>query len=428
MKPKNNDHRPKIRLPIEVILLIIDHLISDTAGPQPFLPATSLITKTLLALTTVSRATHTTASRLLWQNCLYIDTRERLDALRKSVSKKSVITGRVPWKAYAPARMFLCPFHLANDFAVSEYSPVPDETSLIPRLDMIPDDEPFPQGFSTIAADDDDESFWSRPYETDEPWLLPDSPMYSELKTLSVFQDIRKILVTLAPVLKTLVVDMPLRTLYRQDDHYGIRQILRKGFEALTDIEEIVSVEDELYLDSMGGREEPQVWAQWPKLKRLALYNVLADEELWQNMLSCPQLETAIFIRADRVGHVENPIDVKREWSRAWVAGNSREATTNSGEGRYPGPEITIAFCNTEPELPHFDSYIPSWNAMDPENKICVLTVPTDSITLHKTPEEFPWRNDPIVVSQEWVRNQALTGTLWKDIKRESLFMSSKSE
>jgi hypothetical protein len=65
---------------------------------------------------------------------------------------------------------------------------------------------------------------------------------------------------------------------------------------------------------------------------------------------------------------------------------------------------------------------------MDPENKICVLTVPTDTIYFGQTPRDHPWQNDPIGVSQEWVRNRALTGTLWEDVKRDRLFMSSKSE
>ncbi|SPJ81502.1 uncharacterized protein FTOL_08907 [Fusarium torulosum] len=419
MEPNKNDHRPKIRLPVEVILLIIEYLIPDTVGPQPILPAISLITKTLLALTTVSRATHLTASKLLWQNCLYIDSRERLRAFRESISQKSVITGCTPWQAYAPARVFLCPFSLLNDITGSEYSPVADEDSRIPRLYITPDGEP---------ADDNEESLRNRHYEPDDPWQVPESPMYSDLQNLAMIEDVRDILFNLAPVLKTLVVDMPLRNLYREDDHYGIRKILREGFEALANIEEIVSVRDELYLDSMGRREDPEVWTQWPKLKRMALYNVSADEELWQNMLLCPQLETAIFTRADGVGYADNPIDMKREWSRAWVAGTSRAATTNSVEGRYPGPEITIAFCNTVPELPNFDSYIPSWHTMDPENMICVVTAPTDSISFQQTPTDYPWEDDPISASQEWVRNRALTGTLWEDIKRESIFMSSKSE
>ncbi|KAH7263001.1 hypothetical protein BKA59DRAFT_41982 [Fusarium tricinctum] len=427
MEPQKNHHRPKSSLPVEVILLIIEHLIPDSAGPRPILPAISPITKALLAFTAVSRATHLTASRLLWQNCLYIDSRERLRALRESVSQTSVIAGCTPWEAYTPTRIFLCPISLTEDITGSRYSPVDDEASSIDRLDTTPDGEPVPLGFET-TADGNEQSLRNRSDDPDDPRLVPESPMYSDLQNLSLVEDVREVLFTLAPVLKTLVVDMPLRNLYREDDHHGIRKILREGFEALVDIEEIVSVRDELYLDSTGGFEDPQVWIRWPKLKRMALYNVSADEELWQNMLLCPQLETAIFTRADDVEYDEYLINIKREWSRAWVTGTSRAATTNSGQGRYPGPEITIAFCNTAPELPNFDSYVSSWHTMDPENKICVLTVPTDTIYFGQTPRDHPWQNDPIGVSQEWVRNRALTGTLWEDVKRDRLFMSSKSE
>lgn len=426
MEPKKSDHCPKVGLPVEIILLIIEHLIPDSAGPRPILPANSLITKTLLAFTTVSRATHLTASRLLWQNCLYIDSRERLRALRESASQKSAITGYTPVEAYSPTRIFLCPFSLSDDATGSEYSSVADEASSIHQLDITPDGELVPLGFET-TADDNDESLQNRPDEPDDQ-LVPEIPMYSDLQNLSMIQDVREILFNLAPVLKTLVVDMPLRNLYREDDHYGIRKILREGFEALADIEEIVSVRDELYLDSTGGFEDPQVWIRWPKLKRMALYNVSADEELWKNMLLCPQLETAIFTRGDGVEYDGDLIDMKREWSRAWAASTSGTLTTNSSQGRYSGPEITIAFCNTAPELPNFDSYIRSWHNMDPENKICVLTVPTDTIYFGQSPKDYPWEYDPIGVSQEWIRNRALTGSLWEDIKRESLFMSSKSE
>ncbi|KAH6969439.1 hypothetical protein DER45DRAFT_549279 [Fusarium avenaceum] len=426
MEPKKSDHCPKVGLPVEIILLIIEHLIPDSAGPRPILPADSLITKTLIAFTTVSRATHFTASRLLWQNCLYIDSRERLRALRESASQKSVITGYTPVEAYTPTRIFLCPFSLTEDITGSEYSSVADEASSIHQLDITPDGELVQLGFET-TADDNEESLRNRPDEPDDQ-LVPEIPSYSDLQNLSIIEDVREILFTLARVLKTLVVDMPLRNLYRENDRYGIRKILREGFEALDDIEELVSVRDELYLDSTGGFEDPQVWIRWPKLKRMALYNVVADEELWQNMLLCPHLDTAIFTRGDGVEYDDFLIDMKREWSRAWAAGTSGVPTTNNGQGRYPGPEITIAFCNTAPELPKFDSHIPSWHTMDPENKICVLTVPTDTIYFGQSPKDYPWHNDPIGVSQEWIRNRALTGTLWEDIKRESFFMSSKSE
>ncbi|CAJ0541347.1 Ff.00g080050.m01.CDS01 [Fusarium sp. VM40] len=425
MEPKKTDHYPQIVLPVEIVLLIIEHLIPHSAGPRPILPAISPITKTLLAFTTVSRATHFTASRMLWQNCLYIDSRERLRALRKSVSQKSFITGCTSWEAYAPTRIFLGPSYLPEEITESENSPVADEASSIHRLDLTPDGELVPLGFET-TADDNEETFRNRPDGPDDQ-LVPGIPMYSDLQNLSIVEDVRMVLFTLAPVLKILVVDMPLRNLYREDDHCEIRKILREGFEALVDIEELVSVRDELYLDSTGGFEDPQVWIQWPKLKRMALYNVSADEELWQNMLLCPQLETAIFTRADDVEYDEHLINVKREWSRAWVAGTSGVPTTNKGQGRYSGPEITIAFCNTAPELPKFGSYIHSWHTMDPENKICVLTVPTDTIYFGQSPKDYPWHNDPIGVSQEWIRNRALTGTLWEDIKRESFFISSKS-
>ncbi|KAM0472154.1 hypothetical protein ACHAP7_008826 [Fusarium lateritium] len=433
MELNKNDHYPKTKLPVEIILLIIEHLIPDTAGLKPILPASSIITKTLLALTTASRATHLTASRLLWQNCLYIDSSERVRAFRKAVSRKSFMTSCTPCVAYAPTRMLLCPFSFSDDIVGSEYSTVADEAFSTPQVYTTPDGETLPVALET-SGDDNEESPRNRPNAPGGPWIMPDTPMYSdpqsfsiysEIQNLSMAEDVRDILFALAPVLKTLVVDMPLRTLYREDDHYGIRKILREGFETLSNIEEIVSVRDELYLDSTGDYDDPQVWAQWPKLKRMALYNVLAEEELWQNMLLCPQLETAIFTRADGVRYSQN---VKREWFKAWVVGTSKAATTNGNEEQYSGPGITIAFCDVARELPDFGSYDSSWQTMDPENKICILNVPTDSVYLQQTRRDNRWGEDPIWVSQEWVRERSLTGTLWEDIKSESRFMSSMSE
>ena len=75
---------------------------------------------------------------------------------------------------------------------------------------------------------------------------------------------------------------MPLRTLHPEEDHKGVRPVLRQGFEALVNLGECVSVEDELYLHvHFYLREESPVWATcWPRLRRLYLYNVMLDDEI----------------------------------------------------------------------------------------------------------------------------------------------------
>ncbi|PHH85211.1 hypothetical protein CDD83_754 [Cordyceps sp. RAO-2017] len=64
------------KLPTELILHIVECVLP--ANPRALLPASHAATKTLLALTRVSRATYQHASKLLRQRCLYLDSNRRL--------------------------------------------------------------------------------------------------------------------------------------------------------------------------------------------------------------------------------------------------------------------------------------------------------------------------------------------------------------
>lgn len=64
------------RLPTELMLHIVECVLP--ANPQALIPPSHAATKTLLALTRVSRATYGHASRLLRQRCLYLDSSRRL--------------------------------------------------------------------------------------------------------------------------------------------------------------------------------------------------------------------------------------------------------------------------------------------------------------------------------------------------------------
>lgn len=63
-------------LPPELLLQIIECVLP--ANPRALLPASHSSTKTLLALTRVSRATYAKASELLRKRCLYLDSSRRL--------------------------------------------------------------------------------------------------------------------------------------------------------------------------------------------------------------------------------------------------------------------------------------------------------------------------------------------------------------
>ena len=79
--------------------------------------------------------------------------------------------------------------------------------------------------------------------------------------------------------LRRLVIDMPLRSVYPEDPGGPlVRPRLRHAFESLTNLQEFVSVKDELYLAVTEETRETPVWSSWKSLRRLSLYNVLLDK------------------------------------------------------------------------------------------------------------------------------------------------------
>ncbi|KAF4448615.1 hypothetical protein F53441_7990 [Fusarium austroafricanum] len=407
------------KLPVEVILLIIEHLVTKNE-PRPILPASDLTTKTLLALTTVSKAIYPVASRLLFQNCLYIDSCEKAQQFRYYLSQKSPVTGRSPCEAYGSARLFLSPFTSLGGYSSPGYAPVSPVMPSTPAHSL-PHGDPEPD---PLEPQHSEEAIPSPDYS-------PDSPV-SPLSDLPTVKAVNEILITLAPILKSIVVDMPLRSLYPEDDHQRVRKILRHGFEALINIEELTSVRDELYLATVerlgdSWAREPEVWAQWPKLRRLALYNVMADNDLWEVMMSCEQLEVAVFTRPDyEYDHGWMLPNIKQQWCTAWNAvKNKRGMTSSNDEMPYQGPEITLAFCNWASSLVSFDELLPRWHALDPDNRICIMTVPTDGAQAGGDEQDT---DDVIWDSQYWIKERALHGTLWENIKTENNFTTSRIE
>ncbi|KAL7790954.1 hypothetical protein V8C37DRAFT_382954 [Trichoderma ceciliae] len=67
---------PSPSLPPELLLLVIEAILPP--NPQQMLPISHISTRTLLALTRVSRATHTQATRLLRERCMFVDSSRRL--------------------------------------------------------------------------------------------------------------------------------------------------------------------------------------------------------------------------------------------------------------------------------------------------------------------------------------------------------------
>jgi hypothetical protein len=73
-KPTNKMSSPS--LPPELLLLIIEAVMPP--NPHLLFPASNITTRTLLALTRVSRVTYAQATRLLRQRCMFVDSSRRL--------------------------------------------------------------------------------------------------------------------------------------------------------------------------------------------------------------------------------------------------------------------------------------------------------------------------------------------------------------
>jgi hypothetical protein len=286
----------------------------------------------------------------------------------------------MPCEAYGSTRLFLCPF--SN----------PDPQS--PVSDSIDGD---------IDEDTLSLSFSSTP------------PVISQLEDFATVQAVNEILITLAPVLKAIIVDMPLRSVRPEDDIVGVRKLLREGFEALVNVEELVSISDELYLDTKEDHSEPEVWTRWPKLRCLSLYNVFVEPDLWKNMLQCPQLEIAVLTRADAWQDMSR-VNIKNQWSRACAEATSQCRTSFDDRIPYQGREIVIAFCDWNSELPRFDTFADTWERLDPDNLIWIMTVPIDPPYDPATPGHAYYYGD---TPQSWIRSRALSGSLWDDVYTE---------
>ncbi|RAK78811.1 uncharacterized protein BO72DRAFT_526376 [Aspergillus fijiensis CBS 313.89] len=176
-------------LPGELILQIIECLIPSAS--RKIQPPSDIVTQTLVSLTLACKLTHHPARRLLFQHCLYIDSRKRLDKL----------LGR------------------------SRY---------------------FGESSDTTTSD---QSHLSPPIQARSLYLAPFPP--NQLDDLHTVHQVDRLLSQVGPTLRKLVINIPLRYLYPEDDVQGLRAILRAAFSRLPALEDFCSVQDELYLKAL---------------------------------------------------------------------------------------------------------------------------------------------------------------------------------
>lgn len=120
------------------------------------------------------------------------------------------------------------------------------------------------------------------------------SPFEYTIDDLPMCSRVRELYNYTGGTLRRLVIDMPLRSLWPQDDHLGVRPILWEGFERLENLEEFVSIRDACALELTVDGRNPDVWASWTKLKRLALYNVDLTHFFFRDLACLSHLETLV--------------------------------------------------------------------------------------------------------------------------------------
>jgi hypothetical protein len=308
-------------LPADILLSVLDFVVPASIHSPIALSLRSTTTKTILSLTLTSRTIYPTARRLLYTHCLYINTPRRLHDLLKILSD--------PSDPSKPSR---------------------NNEHLLPYIT----------------------SLYLRPFAS-----------YTTIEDLSIATAVRSLLSILSPHLRRVLIDMPLRSYYPEDDTLGIRPILRSAFADLLALEEFCSVRDELYLDTLAApSEESLVWSLWPKLRTLALYNVdVSSLRFWKGLRQLENIETVVLTRSDGLEEV----DIKREW---------RKQFDKVTEAR----SLNIVLVNVEADhgmLVGRDSW-----KKDDKIQVRELNVPTS----------YYGDEDHIVLCQQWTKRSVLHG------------------
>ncbi|CRG91071.1 hypothetical protein PISL3812_08119 [Talaromyces islandicus] len=345
-------------LPTEILLLIVDGVVNKSDKNLVY-AANDPITTTLFNLALTCRALRLRATQLLYSRCLHIDSDWRLNCLMRTLSDESLDIG-------------------------AKNSILAKATSN-PTLGLFL--APFP-------GDD-----------LDQPEIVKQI-----IELFDIF----------APYLTQLAIDMPLRSMWAEEDHHNIRPSLRRAFEGLSELEQFSSIRDELFLRlEPSGRSErqPLVWAMcWPKLRRLSLYNPdISSENFLRALWSCPGLENVVLTRSD--GLVDPaPDPFLRPESESYVSalpGPSKKLEMkfiNNAEGNnyYRRDYHDCAIDPTSDERRAIDvirlkvteRFKPRYYQFP-----AVVTVPQYHQQAYA---------DEIEMCQEWVKSYVLNGRLWE--------------
>ncbi|KEQ99105.1 hypothetical protein AUEXF2481DRAFT_399802 [Aureobasidium subglaciale EXF-2481] len=241
------------------------------------------------------------------------------------------------------------------------------------------------------------------------------------IRNREIVTNITVLFTILGPYLKRLVINIPLRSHYPEDDRTEtLRPLLRQGFVKLVELEEFASVRDELYLaywnpafnhipmieedededndDDDEDQEDHTITdffpSYWPKLKHLALYNSVFDTTFMDALARMPLLNTVVLSRRD-FGDDED------DWLQLWNAKVGARVEITFIESTDVELEAGIKKLTFTDLPPHraVDTSLGVW--------MCALYTPEDG--------------DAIGDVQEWTLKRMLDGSLWSSSELEKL-------
>ena len=177
------------------------------------------------------------------------------------------------------------------------------------------------------------------------------APFGEQFEVVELYLSVRDLLSYTWQTLTKLVVDIPLRKLYLGDDDFSAHPVLLDGFRKPVNLEEFVSAQDDWCLNA--SEEGTCVWSQWQKLKRLALWNVWADEDFWRHVALHDALEVVVLPSTDDMMKVEPKAEYFKHGKRPIRVIISRSVVI--GRQR-PASSLFIRYAN--------------WEIDDPENNM----------------------------------------------------------
>ncbi|KAF2866642.1 hypothetical protein BDV95DRAFT_205267 [Massariosphaeria phaeospora] len=185
--------------------------------------------------------------------------------------------------------------------------------------------------------------------------------------------------------LKRLVIDMDLGHFDAVALRGDLQKVLQEGFEKLENLEEFVSIRDDLHIitPQYEGEAFALFWKRWTKLRRLALCEAEADSEFWTYVAELPHLGTLILTRANQLG----TWNMKAEFFR------------------HTDRPLKVLLVDVEEDQIRFGNMRRAhWDAVDPDRKMTIMTY-----TIPRIFEDDSIRE----VCHGFIRTGAENGTLW---------------